>query len=303
MRRFSVIIATSAAMAVLTQTAGAYATSEETPDPATAGPSTAVVLGDIAAALAEQPAGPIATDQVLADAPGEEVAADLPETGADSAEATTAVGTLTMDIPAAGTDLAPASEATALFDGTAPATTVAVQNTTEGLRALVHIDSLASPERFDFPIGGDVTALRPTEDGGVEALNANGEVIMTAPAPWATDANGVAVPTHYEVNGTTLTQVVEHHAGTYAYGIVADPWWNPFSWDWGKIWSKSKSAIAGTLKKCGQGALVSTLGLAVGTGTANVLITRYSSKIAMVKVGGVYGYIGVAAAGCIMNNL
>ena len=36
------------------------------------------------------------------------------------------------------------------------------------------------------------------------------------------------LPTHYRVDGTTLTQVVEHREGTYAYGITADPslhWW------------------------------------------------------------------------------
>ena len=292
MRRLSLFIAASAAMAVLTQTASAYA--DDPADPS-ASPATAVVLSDIADALAVQPDAPVATDPA--------VAAELPETGTDPAEATTAAGTLTMDVPVSGADLAPSSATTALFEGTAPDTAVAVQDTTEGLRALVHIDSPEAPERFEFPIGGDVTALQPTGDGGVEALNARGEIIATAPAPWATDGNGAAVPTHYAIDGTTLTQVVEHRAGNYAYGIVADPWWNPFSWNWGKIWSKSKSAIASTLKKCGEGALVTTLGLAVGTGTANVLITKYSSNIAMVKVGGVYGYIGIAAAGCIMNNL
>jgi hypothetical protein len=105
-----------------------------------------------------------------------------------------------------------------------------VEDTPQGLRALVHIDSPEAPERFDFPIGGDVATLRLTEDGGAAALNELGEVITVAAPPWATDAIGTSVPTHDEIHGTTLTQVVEHHGGTYTYGIVADPWWNPFSW-------------------------------------------------------------------------
>jgi hypothetical protein len=46
--------------------------------------------------------------------------------------------------------------------------------------------------------------------------------------PWAFDADGEAVPTFFEVTGTSLTQVVQHRDGDFAYGITADPnwlWW------------------------------------------------------------------------------
>ena len=153
MRGVRLIIATSAAMAVLTQTAGAYASGDETSDP-----STAVVLSDIADALADQPDSPLGVDpapvDATADAMGGAITAELPETGSQAAEVSTVAGTLTMDVPAAGADLAPADDVTALFEGAAPDT-------------------------------------------------------------------AVAVPTHYQINGTTLAQIVEHHAGQYAYGIVA----------------------------------------------------------------------------------
>lgn len=55
-------------------------------------------------------------------------------------------------------------------------------------------------------------------------------------ASWALDANGKPVPTHYEVNGTTLTQVVEHAAGT-AYPVVADPSYWPAVISW---WSRTQ---------------------------------------------------------------
>ncbi len=53
--------------------------------------------------------------------------------------------------------------------------------------------------------------------------------VATIGAAWAVDANGAAVPTRYEIDGTTLTQVVETDATT-AYPVVADPswWW----WAW-----------------------------------------------------------------------
>jgi hypothetical protein len=288
MRSLNLTLAVLTAWALALQTTGAYAA--DVPDPQ---PSVTEVLVDIDDALADHPAARV--DGVLS--------AELPDSGSQPAAATTATGTLTMDVPATGTDLTRASDDVAVFDGTAPDTVVAVRDTAQGLRALVRIDSPDAPERFDFPIGGDVVDLRLTPDGGVAALGAGGEVIATAPAPWATDANGVAVPTHFEIAGTTLTQVVEHHAGHFAYGIVADPWWNPFSWDWGKIVRTTVSAIGSALTKCGAGALKLVLEVAIGTGTTNFLMEKVGSTAARAWFGGVYGYIGFAVAGCIMAIL
>jgi hypothetical protein len=53
--------------------------------------------------------------------------------------------------------------------------------------------------------------------------------VATIGAAWAVDANGEAVATHYEIDGTTLTQVVETNAQT-AYPVVADPAW--YWWVW-----------------------------------------------------------------------
>ncbi|MCW2700768.1 MAG: hypothetical protein JWQ45_2303 [Blastococcus sp.] len=54
-------------------------------------------------------------------------------------------------------------------------------------------------------------------------------VVATMGAAWAVDANGETVGTHYEIDGTTLTQVVETSAET-AYPVVADPAW--YWWVW-----------------------------------------------------------------------
>jgi len=235
LRRIHLLIAATTAVAFLSQVAGTAYADGIGADPDTS--STSEVMGDLAAAL-DQEGVPAVTEEVssaVADV-------ELPTAAGEPAEFDSPAGELTMDVPASGADLAPDAESgadTALFEGDAADTTVAVQDTGAGLRALVHIDSPDAPERFDFEIGGDVTRLEPTTDGGVAALDAAGDVVATAPAPWATDANGVAVPTHYEINGTTLTQVVEHHAGNYSYGIVADPWWNP-----GKAWKITKCVLA-----------------------------------------------------------
>ena len=43
--------------------------------------------------------------------------------------------------------------------------------------------------------------------------------------PWAVDTNGTKVPTHFEINGTELTQVIKHKGGNFTYGITTDPDW------------------------------------------------------------------------------
>lgn len=41
----------------------------------------------------------------------------------------------------------------------------------------------------------------------------------------AVPATADDVPTHYEVHGSTLTQIVDHTGGRFAYPVVADPIW------------------------------------------------------------------------------
>ncbi len=80
--------------------------------------------------------------------------------------------------------------------------------------------------QFDLAPGA---ALVTTGQGGVDIVEADGSVSRTIEAPWAVDANGKAVPTHYFVVGDTLTQVIDVDTST-AYPVVADPtvkagWW------------------------------------------------------------------------------
>ncbi|GAA2055432.1 hypothetical protein [Leifsonia soli] len=83
--------------------------------------------------------------------------------------------------------------------------------------------------------GGNVSIGLPFADQATDATasqlpgvvvhdNRNGSstvpVSALIPAPGAKDANGAAVPTHYEVRGNTLTQVVDFTAIT-AFPVVA----------------------------------------------------------------------------------
>jgi len=177
-------------------------------------------------------------------------------------------------------------------------TAVAVQSTGAGLRALVAIDSADAPERFRFPVGGDVAAMSVATDGAVLAVDAAGRAVARLAPPWARDADGRSVPTHFELDGLTVVQIVEHRGGGFAYGIVADPWWNPFSWDWSRI---GRTAVSG-LTRCGGGALKGALGVGGGVVTVN-LIRRGAGTFLVRAAGGPYVYVGTAAAGCINDLL
>lgn len=60
--------------------------------------------------------------------------------------------------------------------------------------------------------------------GNMALITANGKYLGGIAPAWARDSRGASVPTHYEVIGSTLIQVVDHTGQPYEYPIVADPW-------------------------------------------------------------------------------
>ncbi|APZ33292.1 hypothetical protein BOH66_02560 [Microbacterium aurum] len=72
---------------------------------------------------------------------------------------------------------------------------------------------LQSPADLHIEIG---------ESGGALFLEGD-DVVGGAYAPWAIDAAGVEVPTHYVVEDGALVQVVDHTGGGFTYPIIADP--------------------------------------------------------------------------------
>lgn len=133
-------------------------------------------------------------------------------------------GEIAVDLPAKGA--ADQAGKTTVFDGAAPGAQVGVQPTAHGVRVLVHIDSAEAPERYPFAMSGDIAHLKQEADGSVSGYDADGQLVTHIAPAWARDANGRDVPTLYEIEGTTLVQVVKHRGGDWAYGITADPdWW------------------------------------------------------------------------------
>lgn len=73
----------------------------------------------------------------------------------------------------------------------------------------------------DVPAGGTIVA---SADGALAVTSKEGVVLGGIAAPWARDARGGEVATHYDVRGTTVVQVIDHRAAGLAYPVVADPW-------------------------------------------------------------------------------
>lgn len=92
-------------------------------------------------------------------------------------------------------------------------------------RALIEIHSADAPRTYAFSLGGDAEVI-PLEDGGASVRDATGSLLGIFEPAWAVDANGDAVPTWYEVRGSTMVQHVGF-SSTTAFPVVADPFWIP----------------------------------------------------------------------------
>jgi hypothetical protein len=74
-----------------------------------------------------------------------------------------------------------------------------------------------------FPdIAPEGFTIRLNADGSATVLDVDGHEAGTVERPWAYDASGTRLPTHYVVRGRGLEQVVSTDGAVYP--IIADPW-------------------------------------------------------------------------------
>jgi hypothetical protein len=69
-------------------------------------------------------------------------------------------------------------------------------------------------------------SIKSAPGGGYEVVDRKGKVSAIIGAPWAKDAKGAAVPTHYRLRGDVLTQVVNFHRHGTVLPVTADPFWS-----------------------------------------------------------------------------
>ncbi len=91
-----------------------------------------------------------------------------------------------------------------------------------GFESFFVLRAAASPESFglgfDLPTGAELVA-----QGRGAAIVRDGEVLAEIAPPAASDADGVAVPVSYSVEGDTLVTRVSHRAGDWKFPITVDP--------------------------------------------------------------------------------
>lgn len=97
-----------------------------------------------------------------------------------------------------------------------------------------------SAHEYGYAMEGFVPVL-DGEGGAVFISTAAEGASVPVESAWAVDVNGKSVPTHYEVRGNELVQVVVPNKGT-AYPIVADPTWGWKLAAWGLTLNRSEVA-------------------------------------------------------------
>jgi hypothetical protein len=110
------------------------------------------------------------------------------------------------------------------YDNGNGTTTVPVVKEDGALQITTVIADRDAPSRFDYVVSLDEGSQMVIDgEGVVQILDPAGAMTAGFAPAWAKDANGVDVPTHYEVAGSTLTQVVDHSWPDLVYPVVADP--------------------------------------------------------------------------------
>ncbi|MDE0700705.1 MAG: hypothetical protein F4Y27_08205 [Acidimicrobiaceae bacterium] len=99
----------------------------------------------------------------------------------------------------------------------------------DGFSVLVELLSRESDREYAFDVGVPEGAmLILTDEGSVDVLGNDRYTIGSFETPWALDAEGREIPTRFEVEAKTITQIIETDENT-VYPVVADP---RYTWGW-----------------------------------------------------------------------
>lgn len=87
------------------------------------------------------------------------------------------------------------------------------------------INSSSAPRRYvdDFNIQGGAHLVEGA-DGVVDVEDSHGFSVAGIMPPWAIGHKEAKVPTHFEIEGMKLVQVIDLDSNDIAYPVVADPW-------------------------------------------------------------------------------
>lgn len=112
-------------------------------------------------------------------------------------------------------------------------------------QVLTVIDDAIAPTEFRYPVGlpsGD-RLVEDEDGGGARIVDSAGETVGVFAAPWATDATGRSVSTHYSIDANELVQTVDHRVSGIVYPVVADPTYKTYTFYYSR--SDVESVYAG----------------------------------------------------------
>lgn len=112
----------------------------------------------------------------------------------------------------------------AIVDSKFGQTTVTAES---GTFSLVTLTEVATPKlAVKFNLSSGLPVMGTELGNGKTSLNdSNGVYLGTLDKPWALDANGNSLPTHFELQSNTLVQVVDT-SGDVAFPVTSDPSWS-----------------------------------------------------------------------------
>lgn len=266
----------------------------EDPDAAGSVEGAAAVIESAAKAAGQDDALPVQPDVETPESISSSVREGTVEITKDGTEAVAVLDggpdglQLSLGLPATDNaeDAQTAQDGTTVFEDGSGLVDVGVQTLEDGaVRALTVINEAQAPTRYDYEINvAEGIVLKPTDDGAIALVGADGSAQGMIMPAWAVDANGANVKTRYEVSGNTVTQVVEHNAPGVAYPVVADPkvyyaWWQLFTWsEW--RWSSAyrMNQLSMQLSGWGRYDVIFNAGQFLSSGW-NLLKSRHSSWI------------------------
>lgn len=179
-------------------------------------------LTEVADAIAQVPSEYGLLDEGVAPADTRRVA--IPTDPTDGITLTSSLGlSLTVDVPFADTARDGVRVGDSLiYDNLNGSATVPLAKADGSVQIVTVIDTKEAPTRYEYQFPAGVELVQGEQS--IAVLDADGAFLGGVAAPWAVDAEGTTVPTHYEVEGTTVVQVVDHAGAAFQYPIVADPW-------------------------------------------------------------------------------
>ncbi|PPF32607.1 hypothetical protein [Pseudoclavibacter sp. AY1H1] len=150
--------------------------------------------------------------------------AELPAESTGEISVATSESAVTISLPESGLDEKnELTSSAASYDHGDGSTSVPIASPS-GLQIVTIIDGPDAPTSYTYQFQTDGGRLEVVESGEVAIYDAAGDLVGAVDVPWAKDDSGRDLPTHYVVDGDSLTQVVDHTSveGT-VYPVVADP--------------------------------------------------------------------------------